>query len=114
MIPPPEYYKHLALSYSEVGTYELYLLGSAALLTFTAKYGRFCSMYLSNHFQVYFTKANFMVPIFRYILANFEKLKNKNNVMVLYLSKIKKKEPLSTAQRMKQNEIEKPKKERAL
>ena len=34
--------------------------------------------------------------------------------MVLYLSKIKKKEPLSTAQRMKQNEIEKPKKERAL
>ena len=30
--------------------------------------------------------------------------------MVLYLSKIKKKEPLSTAQRMKQNEIEKPKK----
>ena len=29
--------------------------------------------------------------------------------MVLYLSKIKKKEPLSTAQR-KQNEIEKPKK----
>lgn len=33
--------------------------------------------------------------------------------MVLYLSKIKKKEPLSTAQR-KQNEIEKPKKERAL
>ena len=71
MIPPPEYYKHLALSYSEVGTYELFLLGSAALLTFTAKYGRFCSMYLSNHFQVYFTKANFMVPIFRYILANF-------------------------------------------
>ena len=34
--------------------------------------------------------------------------------MVLCLSKIKKKEPLSTAQRMKQNEIEKPKKERAL
>ena len=34
--------------------------------------------------------------------------------MVLYLSKIKKKEPLSTAQRMKQYEIEKPKKERAL